>query len=248
MTAVRAVSVICVLAAAATVYFGATLGVSLWRSRALTAASVAFEITPPAPAHQLLVVGDSTAVGTGAGAPESSVAGRLASAFPALRIDNRAVNGARTADVLQQLQREPRTHFDAILIQTGGNDILRLTDLPRLRRVTRELFDAAHAQSAHVVMMSTGDVGQAPAFPWPLDAWYSRRTRQVRALFMELAAANDIDYVDLFDPGADNPFRREPQKYYARDGLHPSAAGYGAWFVRLMANSSISDVLAAAAR
>ena len=208
MTAPRAGSVICVLAAAAMAYFGATLGASLWRSRALTAASVAFEITPQDPAHRLLVVGDSTAVGTGAGAPESSVAGRLASAFPALRIDNRAVDGARTADVLQQLQREPLTHFDAILIQTGGNDILRLTDLSRLRRVTRELFDAAHARSAHVVMMSTGDV----------------------------------------DPGADNPFRREPQKYYARDGLHPSAAGYGAWFDRLMANSSISDVFVAVAR
>jgi lysophospholipase L1-like esterase len=229
-------------------YYGATFGASLWRGRALTAASAAFEITPPEPAYRLLVVGDSTAVGTGAGNPALSVAGRLAGAFPALRIDNRAVDGARTADVLQQLSRAPAARFDAILIQTGGNDILRLTDPARLRRITEQLFDAAHAQSDHVVMMSTGDVGRAPAFPWPLDALYSRRTRVVRALFMELAAANNIDYVDLFDPRADNPFRREPAKYYARDGLHPSAAGYGEWFTRLMAVSSISEVFASAAR
>jgi len=246
MTAGRAGIAIGTLVVVATVYIGATLGVSLWRSRALTAASVALEIAPPAATHRLLVIGDSTAVGTGAGTPSLSVAGRLAGAFPGLRIDNRAADGARTADVLQQLRREPPARFDAILIQTGGNDILRLTKLSRLRDVTGELFKLARAQAKHVIMMSTGDVGQAPAFPWPLDVWYSRRTREVRALFMELAAANNIDYVDLFDPGADNPFRREPQTYYADDGLHPSAAGYGAWFARLMATSSIRRVLASA--
>ena len=244
----RASVIVLAMTAVVLGYYGATIGVSLWRSRALTSASTAFEIAPPAPTHRLLVVGDSTAVGTGAGSPSLSVAGRLANAFPALHIDNRAADGALTEDVLRQLRREPPARFDAILIQTGGNDILRLTELSRLRRVTQELFDAARAQAKHVIMMSTGDVGQAPAFPWPLDAWYSRRTRDVRALFMELAAANTIDYVDLFDPSADNPFRRAPQKYYARDGLHPSASGYGAWFARLMETSSITEVLAPAAR
>lgn len=242
MMAGRAGIAVGTLAVIATVYVGATLGVSLWRSRALTAASAVFESAPPAVTHRLLVVGDSTAVGTGAGTPSLSVAGRLANAFPGLRIDNRAADGALTADVLQQLQREPSGRFDAILIQTGGNDILRLTELSHLRDVTRVMFEVARTQAEHVIMMSTGDVGQAPAFPWPVDAWYSRRTRDVRALFMELAAANNIDYVDLFDPGADNPFRREPQTYYAHDGLHPSAAGYGEWFARLMATSSISEV------
>ncbi len=243
MTAGRTGIVVCLLVAVVLAYLGATLGVSLWRARALTAASHAFAIVPPATTQTLLVVGDSTAVGTGAGAPSLSVAGRLASAFVHLRIDNRAANGARTADVLQQLRHEPPPRLRAILIQTGGNDILRRTELSHLRRATQALFDAARAQADYVVMMSTGDVGQAPAFPWPLDHWYSRRTREVRALFMELAAKNNIDYVDLFDPGADNPFRREPQIYYARDGLHPSAAGYGAWFARLMATSAISEVL-----
>ena len=229
-------------------YYGATLGVSLWRSRALTSASTAFEIAPPAPTQRLLVIGDSTAVGTGAGNPALSIAGRLAQTFPQLRIDNRAVDGARTADVLQQLKRDRAGRFDAILIQTGGNDILRLTKPGQLQRVTEELFAVAHEQSDHVVMMSTGDVGRAPAIPWPLSALYSRRTRAVRALFIELASANDIDYVDLFDPRPDNPFIRDPQKYYARDGLHPSAAGYGVWFARLMAVSSISAAFASEAR
>lgn len=248
MTAGRAGLIISGLALLVLAYYGATLGLSIWRSRALTSASTAFATAPPAPANRLLVIGDSTAVGTGAGTPSLSVAGRLANLFPRLRIDNRAVDGARTTDVLRQLESESAARFDAILIQTGGNDILRLTDPDRLRRVTLQLFDAAHRQSDHVVMMSTGDVGQTPAFPWPLDVLYSRRTRTVRALFMELAAANEIDYVDLFNPRADNPFRREPEKYYARDGLHPSAAGYGAWFARLMAVSSIRDVLSSGAR
>ena len=39
------------------------------------------------PALRLLIVGDSTAVGTGASAPQASVAGLLAERFPRLQID-----------------------------------------------------------------------------------------------------------------------------------------------------------------
>lgn len=41
------------------------------------------------PALRLLIVGDSTAVGTGASAQRASVAGLLGQQFPGLQIDNR---------------------------------------------------------------------------------------------------------------------------------------------------------------
>ena len=52
---------------------------------------------------RLLIVGDSTGVGTGAGQARDSVAGLLAREFPLLHIENRARDGATLADVAGQL-------------------------------------------------------------------------------------------------------------------------------------------------
>lgn len=221
----------------------AFLAVALVRGSALAKQSKAFQKDLTAARKRLLVVGDSTGVGTGAERPRDSVAGRLAEILPDVEIVNLARDGARTAELLDQLDKASGTPFDAILIQTGGNDILRITSLRRLRASTRALLQAAKKRAGCVVMMSTGDVGAAPAFPWPVDAFYSLRTRKVRGLFLELASRAGIDYVDLYDPGADNPFHANPDMHYARDGLHPSAAGYGLWFEKLKTDSSVVAAL-----
>ena len=85
---------------------GATAAVGLWRWLALVEcmregdrladAAVAFERDGNAHAPRVLVVGDSTGVGTGAARPEDSIAGRLADAYPDVTIVNRARNGAKT--------------------------------------------------------------------------------------------------------------------------------------------------------
>src|SRR5690606_10240771 len=59
---------------------------------------------PDTPQRKLLIVGDRTALGTGPDAPASSLAGWIGQAQPQWRIDNLAANGARFADVVQQLQ------------------------------------------------------------------------------------------------------------------------------------------------
>lgn len=48
---------------------------------------------PEQPSKRLLIVGDSTAVGTGATGPQASVAGLLAQAFPSLLIGGASENG-----------------------------------------------------------------------------------------------------------------------------------------------------------
>ena len=130
-----------------------------------------------------------------------------------------------------------------ILIQSGGNDILRFTDLDRLRNATPDLLRAAKVKAAHVVMMSTGDVGAVPAFLIPVNWIYRWRTRQVRTQFLELTAHEGVDYANLYNPGANNPFYRDPDRFYARDGLHPSAEGYRLWFDQLTSESSIEQHL-----
>ena len=82
--------------------------------------------------------------------------------------------------------------------------------------------------------MSVGNLGEAPAIPWPLSHLYAWRSRLVRDLFSEVAGKMKVAYVDLFTPaGEQSPFQEHPQQHYSRDGLHPSAAGYGVWYEKL---------------
>ncbi len=230
---------------AVVVFESLRLGVNLWQARNLAADSRPFERRLPEAARHLLVVGDSTAVGTGAASPQDSVAGRLAARFPGLAVVNMARDGARMADVAGQLEASPRRSYDAVLIQAGGNDILGFTPLTRLRRDALRAMERARRRGGCVVMMSTGDVGAAPAFPAPLSWVLSARTTKVRELFMAAAAEAGIAYVDLYRPPAEDPFLTDPGRYYARDGLHPSAAGYGLWLEELLDGSGLADHLAA---
>jgi lysophospholipase L1-like esterase len=91
--------------------------------------------------------------------------------------------------------------------------------------------------------MSTGDLGAAPALPWPVAPVYSARSRAVRDRFLAAARDHGVDYVDLFSGPGDNGFRQEAERYYARDGLHLSGAGYGTWYDRLTAATALPEQL-----
>ena len=225
-------------------YDAIILGRALQLGSELARQSEPFSQLPREPLARLLVVGDSTAVGTGASQPVDSVAGRIGHAFPQVAIVNRGRDGAKTAAVSRQLGNARNASFDAILIQVGGNDILRFTGVPRLREDLQALLRSAKAQAGLVVMMSTGDVGRAPAFPWPVDKYYSWKSKRVRQMILSLVAAEGVEFIDLYDPRPVNPFYRDPEKYYAPDGLHPSGEGYGLWYDKLIAESSLQRVFA----
>ena len=76
---------------------------SLRESIELARLSEPLQHAPRGARMRLLIVGDSTGVGTGAGQARDSVAGLLAREFPLLHIENRARDGATLADVAGQL-------------------------------------------------------------------------------------------------------------------------------------------------
>ena len=230
-----------VLAIAA--YDGVVLGRALVVGGQLARESNAYTQQPAEATAALLVVGDSTGVGTGAENPADSVAGRLGRALPRVRIDNLAVNGARTADLLAQLAQAPLPRYDAILVQVGGNDALRFTGFDRLAQSIDAVLSRSGDRAPYTVLMSTGDLGAAPALPWPLAPLFSARSREVRDRFARAAAAHGADYVDLFTGPGDRVFSEEPGRYYARDGLHLSGAGYGVWYEQLRAASALPERL-----
>ena len=189
------------------------------------------------PAARLLIVGDSTAVGTGASSGTTSLAGLLAQAFPALHIENRARDGATFDEVLQQLAGAGR--FDVVLVLAGGNDVIRFRDLDvvgaDIDRVARRAADIA----PRVVLMPAGNVGNAPFFFAPMSWLMTSRARRLHASVRGVAARQGAVYVNLFKERADDPFVGRPD-LHAIDGLHPSDAGYRLWFDELLAQAGVA--------
>jgi lysophospholipase L1-like esterase len=187
---------------------------------------------------RILIVGDSTAVGTGADRPEDSIAGRLGRDFPTADIVNLGENGAYTRAVLKQLDRAGDRPYDLVILSSGGNDILHFNRLQSLRRVLSQVIDKAKQKTVKgdVIMLFYSNIGIAPIFAGPIRLLYGKRTEKVRDIFQEVAAEKRISYVDLFTKPSgrtDNPFTENPRKYYAPDLIHPSSEGYHVWYTRM---------------
>lgn len=232
--------------AAAALAIAATAGQAAWRIKQaaeLARQSEPLQASPAGATAGLLIVGDSTAVGTGASLAAHSVAGLIARNHPRLRIVNRASDGARFADIARQLQGDER--FDAVLVLGGGNDVIRLTAQDALARDIARVAQRAAARAPLVVIMPPGNVGNAPFFMAPLSWLMARRSRAMHGLVQQAAASHGALYVSLYKEKADDPFAQRPDELNARDGLHPSDAGYRLWYDTLNAQAGLDSRLAA---
>lgn len=226
-----------------------TSGCAAWRIRQsveLARQSEPYQVAPPGARARLLVVGDSTAVGTGASAPAASLAGLIASDHPLLTVVNRARDGARFSDIAGQLESEEK--FDVILVLGGGNDVIRLTRDELLEQDVARTAELARTRARVVIFMPAGNVGNAPFFFAPWSWLMTERARKLHGHVRQAVADNGALYVNLFKEKADDPFAQRPGELHARDGLHPSDAGYRSWYQELSTQTGLSDRLAALGR
>lgn len=201
--------------------------------RAAAARAVPFERFRPGASRRILVVGDSTAVGVAVEDPRESVAGRLGEQFPDAHLENKGRSGARTRDVLNVLRDIRDARYDLVLIQAGGNDVLRFTPLDGLRADVDAVLSEAGRLSDRVILLTAGNIGLAPFFPRPVSWLYTWRTHQVRTIFRETAQRHGARYVDLFTSRRDDVFLTDPPRYYAPDFLHLRGEGYRVWYERV---------------
>lgn len=236
-----------VAAAAMMCYRMATLFVHANKGFRLVGRSRAFERELDPCRARVLVVGDSTGVGTGALRAEDSIAGLLAQEFPDVAVSNRARCGAKAADALQQLEALPEgRRFDAILVHVGGNDILRATPLDQLDKDITAALRAARARADTVIFMSAPNIGLCPVFFPPFSWLLTMRTRQARDIFMRVSAEQRVTYVDLFRERRDDVFSRDPRRYFADDRLHPTSESYRAAYDAIRHGSALHRVLRSA--
>lgn len=221
-------------------------GCAAWRigqSVELAKRSEPLQQTPGDAALRLLIVGDSTAVGTGATSGKSSLAGLMAQQYPLLLIENRARDGAKFADVALQLGGEER--FDIVLINAGGNDVIRLGGLASSQADIERVAELARKRADVVILMPAGNVGNAPFFFAPVSWLMTQRSRELNGYVKDSASRTGARYVSLFHERDDDPFVKDPG-LNAIDGLHPSDAGYRVWFSELIAQAGVEGKLAAA--
>lgn len=178
----------------------------------------------------MLVLGDSTAVGVGSDSKDT-VAGRMSAALNT-SVENYAVSGAKTRDVLDQISSAQKQRYDIVLIQVGANDIIRFSTIGRLKRDISSVLDEASTLSDHVVLITAGKVGKAPFFPKALGWVWTMRANTVRTHFMTAAQQENAAYVDLYS--AKDNFNSDPDRYYAPDGLHLTADGYEFWYQEML--------------
>jgi lysophospholipase L1-like esterase len=180
---------------------------------------------------KLLIVGDSSAVGVGAVPPEGSIAGRLAADFPTADVRNIAISGHKVADAIKELEKlSADERFDLIVIQIGGNDIVRRSSYVGLERDFPKLLKLAKEHSGNVVQLTSGNVGTSKLLPFGTRWYFTMRTKKVREIFMRINNQENTHYVDLYRTKANDPYAQDPDKYYSPDYFHPSADGYSDWY------------------
>ena len=188
------------------------------------------------PAHgrplRLVVLGDSTAAGVGAGVPELSYPAQLAAELgrDGYRVDLTAlgVSGARTADVLrEQVPLVESLDADLVFVGIGANDAIHVTSIESVRRDMAEVLRRLQATGADVVVAGAPDM-HIEAFVEPLRSLSAWRGRMVEDAIASEARARGVPVVPL-RALAGPRFATHPRLYNSADELHPSAAGYGVW-------------------
>ena len=191
------------------------------------------------PRLSVLFLGDSTAVGTGAAQPSQSTAGYFGRDFPDAEIDNVSRNGKKIHELLIELKDATFKQYDLVVIQIGGNDIMRLTPLKNVQEDLVGVLQYVSRFGRHVVILHSGNVGIAPIFYWPFDVILAERSKSVRAIYRKCANESGVVYVDLFSERNNDLFLKDIKRYYSGDLLHPSAEGYRFWYQRI--RESLND-------
>jgi lysophospholipase L1-like esterase len=228
-------------------YVGYPIYAAIQEGKILMAEAVPYEQHPQSLAsasttasssiQQILVTGDSTAVGTGAKDNKNSTGGRLGAVYPNAELTNVSENGLKLYGLVSKLNALPtNSHYDLVLIQIGANDVVRFTPLTQVQSELDTVLNWASIHSTHTIVLTAGDIGLSPVFKFPLNIFVEQRTLKVRKIYMqEIAKYPSISYVDLFKYRQDEPFNTNVPLYYAPDHFHPSDAGYGLWFQSVQA-------------
>lgn len=205
------------------------------KSKVFQDTAVAYEQHPESSTMKILVMGDSTAVGAGVQSSEFSIAGLVGKKYPDADITNISRFGMRLEELNQEIQKLPTTAtYDLIVLQIGANDVTHFTSLSKIQTTLSSILNKAESKSPKIILLSSGNVGLSPVFKFPLSQILSKRTRDVREIYItEVTTRPSVSYIDLYKEREDDIFASDIDKYYANDYFHPSEDGYMVWYTEI---------------
>lgn len=191
-------------------------------TQAATAAAEANLDLPPVmgPERQILAIGDSLFAGYGLDSAKDSYPARLEAALRArginARIANAGVSGdtsgagaERFAFVLKSQPRKP----DLLLLEFGGNDLLRALPPEQTRANLERMLAEAKAQGVPVVLMGLfAPPNLGAAFKAKFEPIYPELAKKYQARLVPFFLAPVVGKPDLIQP----------------DHVHPNARGVDA--------------------
>lgn len=184
---------------------------------------------------RVLIVGDSSGAGVGAGTQEEALAGRLAQAL-AQRLGARvqwqllARTGHTTAQALDHLAQAPEVlPADVLVTALGVNDVSAglsagrwLDQLAQLHRLA-----LARAGVRYTLHSAVPPMHDFPLLPQPLRWWMGDRAASLnQALAQQLQACGDRGMESFALPRQGGHALPD---LMAADGFHPGPAGYALW-------------------
>lgn len=168
---------------------------------------------------RLVVVGDSTAVGTGAESLEDALPGRLGALLGARwRVVGR--NGATAADVLHEhIDEAAGGPADVVVLVVGWNDAMHLRSERAFGHDLRQLLGRLRAASpaGRVVLVAPPEFTGFAVLPRPLRDALAAHARGLGRVSAHVAAEHGA----ILAPGFDG-------SSVASDRFHPDGDGYAA--------------------
>jgi lysophospholipase L1-like esterase len=179
-------------------------------------------------ALRLLVVGDSTAVGTGVEQMPDAMAGQLARRLPesvAWRVVGE--NGATAAEVRERhLPEAVSAPADVVVVLVGWNDALRMRSAAAYAADLAALLASLGGRNreARLVVVGPPAFGDFAVLPQPLRFALGAHARGLARAAARVARAGGASFVPGFDG-----------RSVASDRFHPDADGYAALAERVAA-------------
>jgi lysophospholipase L1-like esterase len=196
-------------------------------ARTTTATQAAGDAQP----LDIVVLGDSLALGIGASTPTGGFAWRvyeaLARTHPGSRIANFAIGGTTAADVYRlEAERLAHRRADIVLLCVGGNDVLRRVSTGSFARNYTRLAGRIRELQPHALLVFCGvpDVALSPIFASTETSGVERVTKTNDAAVRRIAAANGAVFFDLY--AVTHKERGRTAAFLSADQFHPSDAGH----------------------
>jgi lysophospholipase L1-like esterase len=184
------------------------------------------------PPIRLAVLGDSSAAGLGvadaAETPGALIAAGLSEIAerPVLLL-NVAVVGARSADLVGQVDRVAPDRPDVVVIMIGTNDVTgRVRPVDSVRQLT-DAVTRLRELGSEVVVGTCPDLGTIKPVLQPLRhlaRMWSRQLAAAQTVAVVEAGGRTVSLGDILGP----EFDARPSELFSPDRFHPSAEGYAA--------------------